>query len=104
MAIKHPTNAEIEQLDAQIEELTMKRNKLSSDLYHTWLASVDSLPDEARDVYLFISENPGCGRKELASSLPQIAEQMPRVLTILRRNRGMIENRGTRSKPEWHTV
>lgn len=50
----------------------------------------------------FIKKNPGCDKAEISLAFPGFeAQELNNRLLKARRNRGLIENRGTRTYPRW---
>lgn len=101
---------EIEKTKIQIQELTehlavLRIDKAKENLAHRKTLKKAELMFGDTTVNLivaFLRDNPGSDKRAISDFLLEVSdEELAHILTKARRNRGVIENRGTRAQPKW---
>lgn len=87
------TEYKITLLSRRLRELRLQRRR-----------SENTDPDLVRLIRLII-DNPGCSHDIIAGYFSDLeANQLKQLVTKARRNRGLIENRGSRAQPLWYVT
>ena len=88
---------QVEKIDRQIKKLKAKRSELMRKTRVRFPQN-----DDVDKLVQLIGTTPGLGHKAIADAFSNMSRSdLTNLLVIARRNRGLIENRGTRSKPTW---
>lgn len=99
------TSKDLVEINAKIAELELKRAEIMKSLNLQRLLDCGALEGDKKKVYDFISENPGCTRKDIHAILPHLeALDVRYIMTFLRLNRGLIKNQGSRNLSKWYIV
>jgi hypothetical protein len=94
---------EIDRLTQEIDILRKKRGKLLREQqYNKQMIKYDPLVEE---LAIFLRANPGSTRQQISTLFPDLDyREFSKLLLAARRNRGLIENRGTRANPLWYAI
>lgn len=99
------TSQDLVEINEQIAELEAKRGEIMKYLRFARMTDHTKLTGDKKVLYEFVATNPGADRKQIEKILPHLSlTELTNLLTTMRRNRGLIENRGTRTFPSWYIV